>query len=112
MPSGSSVGRSFEECTAISISPQHRGVDLLREQAFAAGFAERAILDEVAAGLDDDDLEGGGVDAMRAREPIPRLVCLHERERRSAGSDTKSKLSHAPPQAARPANISSANARM
>ena len=56
------------------------GVDLLGEEALAAGFRERPVLDDVAAGADDLERHRGLVPAVREREQPARLVRLSEGE--------------------------------
>ena len=52
-PGGCAVGMSFMLCTAASMRPrQQRLLDLLDEQALAAGLRQRPVLDGVAGGPD------------------------------------------------------------
>jgi hypothetical protein len=41
----------------VDATGQHRLFDLLDEQALAAGLGQRPVLDGIARGLDDDDLD-------------------------------------------------------
>src|SRR5918993_821410 len=66
---------------------EERDVELLREQALAAGLRERSILDRVAGGLDDAQRQLVGREAVRAAQPVLRLVRLRERQGRAAGAD-------------------------
>ena len=55
-------------CTAASMRPrQQRLLDLLDEQALAAGLGQRPVLDRVAGGPDGDDLDGVGRGERRHR---------------------------------------------
>ena len=79
---------SFDECTAMSMrAGEQRFLDLLGEQALAAGFRQRPVLDAVAAGRDDDDLEGFLRQAMRGHQPGARFMRLRQRQRAAACSD-------------------------
>ena len=58
MPCGRKVGRSLAEWTARSMSSRiQRAVEFLGEKPLAARLGEGAILNEVAARLDDDDFQ-------------------------------------------------------
>ncbi len=63
------------------------GVQLLREQALAAGFAQRPVGDGVAGRLDDDDLDRVLVHAVRGRQPAAGLARLGERQRAAARAE-------------------------
>ena len=63
---------------------EQRLLDLLGEKAFAAGFRQRPVLDHVAAGADDFDLDPLRGDAMGLGEPGLHFVGLHQRQRRTA----------------------------
>ncbi len=72
---GSTVGMSLEECTARSIAPcEQRLLDLLGEQALAAGLRQRPVLMQVAGGANHLDLDAAGVDAMRRRQRAARVM--------------------------------------
>ena len=64
---------------------EQRVFELLHEQALAAGIGQRAVLDAVAAGLEDDDL------ACRARrdKQVRHHVGLDQRELGAAGADAE-----------------------
>ena len=71
----------------IDAAGDQRFLDLLREQALAAGFRKRPVLDAVARGADDGDRDGGGVEAVRGGDAVPRLVRLGEGEGRATRAD-------------------------
>ena len=88
-PSGRTVGMSLAECTARSIAPsQQRLLDLLGEQALAAGLRQRPVLDAVAGGADHHEL-----DPRPARSHAPRpapsrtMPRLRQRQRAAARAD-------------------------
>ncbi len=56
----------------MSTSPaSERLLDLLGEEALAAGLGQRAVLDAVARGLDGAHLEGEPAGAVRGLQPLP-----------------------------------------
>ena len=66
-----------------------RLLDLLGEQALAAGLGERAVLDDVAGGLDHRDRDRLRRDAVGRGEPRAHLVGLPQRQRAAAGADAQ-----------------------
>ena len=70
---------------------QQRLLDLLGEQPLAAGLGERPVLDRVAGGADDLDLDPLGVEAAGGGEPALHLARLHQRQRRAARADTENR---------------------
>ncbi len=66
---------------------EERLVDLLGEQALAAGLGERTVGDPVAGGADRHDRERRLIEAERRREAAPCLRGLGECERAAAGAD-------------------------
>ena len=88
-PSGSKVGMSFMECTAMSISPvEQRLLDLLGEQALAADLGERPVLDAVAGGADHHDARSVVRPAWAATSRRARMG-LGQRQRTAAGADER-----------------------
>jgi hypothetical protein len=81
----------------VDAARKQRLLDLLGEQALAAGFRERPVLDAVAAGGDDDDLERRFRQAVRRHQPCPRLVRLRQRQRAAARPDLQHIRLHAVP---------------
>ena len=57
-----------------------RLIQLLGEQSLAANLGERAVLDHVAAGLDDDDFEMFFRRAMDQSQTAARLMRLRQRQ--------------------------------
>jgi hypothetical protein len=57
-----------------------RLIEFLGEKPFAPDFAQGAILDHVATGLDDDDFEMLFESAMNQREAAARLMRLRQRQ--------------------------------
>ena len=68
---------------------EQRRVDLLGEQALAAGVGERPVLDRVAARADDLKRDPLDLPAVRLGQAAARLVRLDERQRRTARSEGK-----------------------
>ena len=67
------------ECTAKSIRPsQQRVLDFLGEQALAAGLRQRPVLDRVAGGLDDHDLDARRARRARAAHAPPASACAYQ----------------------------------
>ena len=62
-------------------------LDLFREQALAADFLQGSIKDPVAGGLDNDDLECCGRQAMCHRQSVAGFMRLCKRKLRTARSD-------------------------
>ena len=88
MPGGSSVGRSFMECTARSTLPSTQGlVDLLGEQSFAAEIAQGLLADAIAGRGDDGELDVALVEAMSGDQERPHMPSLPERKRAASGAN-------------------------
>jgi hypothetical protein len=64
----------------VDLAGEQRRVDLLGEQALAAEIGERPILDDVAAGADDQSRDAGLLPAVRCRDQSSRLAGLGEGE--------------------------------
>src|SRR5438132_4554160 len=64
-----------------------RLLDLLREQALAAGLGQRPVADHVAAGADDLELDALSGKRVRGGQAITHLSGLRERERAAARAD-------------------------
>ena len=64
----------------VDLAIQHRRVDFFCEQPFAASLGERAILNHVSAGADDDNLEASLVPTGGLGQQASRLMGLRERE--------------------------------
>ena len=73
----------------IDSAGQQRVLDLLGEQAFAAGFGQRPVLDAVARSADHRDLDRVLGPAMRQRERRAHHMGLCQRERAAARSDAQ-----------------------
>jgi hypothetical protein len=71
----------------IDAAIQQSVLDLLGEQPLAAHLAQRAILDAVTAGLDDDRFEKALGQAMDRDQPPAHLVGLGQRQRAAARTD-------------------------
>ena len=71
----------------VDAAGEQRLLDLLGEQALAAGLRQRPVLDAVAAGRDHHDLERVLRQAMRRHQPRARLMRLRQRQRAAARSD-------------------------
>jgi hypothetical protein len=71
-------------------------LDLLGEQALAADLGERPILDHIAAGADDLELECLGGKTMGARQLRPDHGGLRQRQRAATRSDPKHPGLHHP----------------
>ena len=56
----------------VDAARQQRLLDLLDEQALAAGLGQRPVLDGIAGGLDGDDLDGIGRGQRRHRRAPAR----------------------------------------
>ena len=96
----------------VDLAREQRDVDLLGEQALAAGLGERPVLDRVAARADDPQLDVLLRPAVRLREPAPGLVGLSERQRRAAGAkDEKRRSGHGNSLRARHRRLYSGNPR-
>ena len=71
-------------------------LDLPDEQAFAASFRERAVLDGIAGRADGDDLDGVGCRQGRdsGGERIAHEAGLHEGELAAARAEAEERSSH------------------
>ena len=63
----------------IDAAVEQRLLDLLGEQALAAHFRQRPVLDGIARGADDDEFDRRLVDAERLRQPRTHGARLHQR---------------------------------
>ena len=87
-PCGSTVGMSFDECTARSIGPaDQRLLDLLGEQALAAGLGQRPVLDAVAGGRITSISINAGVEPVRRGQRRAHHMRLRQRERAAARAE-------------------------
>ena len=68
---------------------KQRLLDFLGEQALAAGFGQRPVLDHVAGGADDLDLDPLRVEAAGRWRGGLHLARLHQRQRRAARADAQ-----------------------
>ena len=68
---------------------EQRVLDLLGEQPLAAEVVERPVLDDVAGGADDLDLDPRGIEAAGRGEAALHLARLHQRQRRAARADAQ-----------------------
>ena len=68
---------------------QQRVLDLLGEQPLAANVTERPVLNDVAGGADDLDLDPRGIEAAGRGETALHLARLHQRQRRAARADAQ-----------------------
>ena len=73
----------------IDRAGQQRLLDLLGEQALAAGVRQRPVLDRVAAGADGLDFDPVERDAARRGEAALHLPRLDQRQRRAARADAQ-----------------------
>ena len=64
-----------------------RLLDLLGEQALAAGLRQRPVADDVAAGADDLELDPFRGERVRGGQAIAHVLGLSERERAAARAD-------------------------
>lgn len=71
----------------IDVAAVKRDIELLGEEALAAGFTQRPILDRVAGRLDGDDLETSRCDTMACREAALDLMGLRQRQWAAARTD-------------------------
>ena len=75
----------------IDAARQQGFLDLLGEQALAADLGERSVLDFVAGGLDDHDLDRGLFRQFRMRGGQTRAHLVRLRQRQGAAARTQSK---------------------
>ena len=75
----------------IDIAALQGAIEFPGEKSLAASLGERAVLNNIAARLDDDDLEVWAADAVRSREPLLKLLGLRQRQRAAAGADLQSR---------------------
>ena len=68
---------------------QQRLFDLAGEQALAADFLQRAVLNGVARHLDDADGKGILGQVKRGHQPRARLMRLRKCQRGSTGADVE-----------------------
>jgi hypothetical protein len=73
----------------VDLARREGDVELLGEKPLAAGLAERAVGDEIAARLDDDGLDPATGRAMRGGEPGRDLARLGQREGTSARAEPR-----------------------
>ena len=73
----------------IDAAVEQRLLDLLGEQALAADLGQRAVLDRVAGGADDDELDRVLAHIQGGRQPGAHRARLHQRQRAAAGADTQ-----------------------
>ena len=71
----------------VDLAVEQRRVDLLGEQPLAAGFGERPVLDEVAAGADDLRARLRSRPSRAPPRRSPRLVRLSQSQRRAARAE-------------------------
>ncbi len=71
----------------VDAAVEQGGIDFLGEQTLAAGFGERPVLDQVAAGADDGDRDARLVPAVSGGETAAGLVRLGQGERRAARAE-------------------------
>ena len=64
-------------------------LDLLGEEALAAGVGERPVLDHVTGGADGLDLDRVGRPAVRGGEAVAHRARLRQRERAAARADAE-----------------------
>ena len=69
-----------------------RAIEFLRPQRLAAELGERSVLDPVARSGDRDQLDPRFVPAMRGQQGVGDEPRLGQRQRRSAGADTKGRV--------------------
>ena len=68
---------------------EQRLLDFLGEEPLAAEVGERPVLDDVAGGADDLDLDPLGIEAAGRGEAALHLARLHQRQRRAARADAQ-----------------------
>jgi hypothetical protein len=73
----------------VDAGAEQRLLDLLGKQALAADFGQRPVLDGVARGADDDELDFVLAGAQRSRKPRLHGARLHQSERAAARADTQ-----------------------
>ena len=75
----------------IDAAAEQRFLDLLDEQALAAGLGQRPVLDHVAGGLDDHDLDGVGRRQRRhgRRQRVAHQAGLDERQLAAACAEAE-----------------------
>ena len=73
----------------IDAAIKERFLDLLGEQPLATHITERAVLNSVARGLDNDHLDRVGCEIMGGDEARAHLLGLFEGERAATGADAK-----------------------
>ena len=88
-PGGSTVGMSFDECTARSMAPLSSASSISLVNSPLPPVVERTVLDRVAGGADDFDLDPRGVEAAGQGEAALHLARLHQRQRRAARADAQ-----------------------
>ncbi len=76
----------------VDLGGDERVLDLLCEQAFAAEFCQRLVGNDVAGGLDDDDVEVAGAEVMSRDQPVAKLMGLSEGELAAACADADFRL--------------------
>ena len=75
----------------IDVAALQRAVEFLGEKPLAARLGQRAILNEIAARFDDDDLKLRRLRAMRLGQPLFHLFGLRQRQGAAAGADSQSR---------------------
>ena len=80
------LGRMHGE---IDAAVEQRFLDLLGEQALAADLRQRPVLDGVAGGADDDELDRRLVHPERRGQPRAHGARLHQRQRAAARADAQ-----------------------
>ena len=80
----------------VDAARQQRFLDLLDEQALAAGLGQRPVLDGVAGGLDGHDLDGAGADKRRhgRRQRVADEARLGERQFAAARAESQKRRGH------------------
>ena len=78
------LGRMHRE---VDAALEQRLLDLLGEQALAAGLGQRPVLDPVAGGADHLDLDPRRIEAMRLRQRVAHHAGLRQRQRAAARAD-------------------------
>ena len=75
----------------VDAARQQRFLDLLDEQALAAGLGQRPVLDGIARGLDGDDLDGVGCGESgdRRGQRVRTRPAWVERERAAARAEAE-----------------------
>ena len=64
-------------------------IQLARKQALAADLAQRAVLNQVAAGLDDDNFDVLFGQTMREGQTATGLMGLRQRQRAATRADSQ-----------------------